>query len=85
MSLGDGIKKIEENESETVLIQRRAIRANKELKSGQKLSKDDLIFLRPCPSDGLSPDQEEILIGKIINRNIPKGDIVKIDDLSSDD
>ena len=32
LSLGDGIKKIEDNELETVILQRRSLRINKDIK-----------------------------------------------------
>ena len=38
MAMGLGIKKVEENEKETVIVQRRSIRAKSTLKKGQQLS-----------------------------------------------
>ena len=35
-SLGDGLKKVEDNEKETVILQRRSIRAKREIKRGKK-------------------------------------------------
>ena len=35
-SLGDGLKKVEDNEKETVILQRRSIRAKREIKRGEK-------------------------------------------------
>jgi len=42
-SLGNGIKKVEDNELETVVLQRRSIRAQKNLKSGDIITESDLI------------------------------------------
>ena len=36
-SLGDGKKKIEENERDTVILQRRSVRAKRLIKKGEKL------------------------------------------------
>ena len=81
MALGKGQKKIMENESETRIVQRRAIRCNRKLKIGETLKKSDLDFLRPCPTNGLPPFELNNIIGKKINKNINKGDIITISDL----
>jgi N-acetylneuraminate synthase len=81
-SLGTGEKKIEANESETVVVQRRAIRTTRAVKSGNILGIDDLTALRPCPSGALPPYELEKLIGKTINRDIEAGDIVVWSDLA---
>ena len=44
IALGDGIKKIEKNEIETSVVQRRSICANKTLKAGSILRSDDDLF-----------------------------------------
>ena len=52
-SLGDGKKKVEENERDTVILQRRSVRAKRLIKKGEAISLDDFEFQRPCPSDAL--------------------------------
>lgn len=73
-ALGCGIKKIEDNEKETVLVQRRAIRAATNLASGNILSRENLTVLRPCPIDGLPPYRINDLIGKKIQHNLNVGE-----------
>ena len=80
-SLGDGFKKVEDNENETVIIQRRAIRASKDLFEGELIKNECLIPLRPCPKNGLKPSKVDELIGRTLNKNIKKGNIVNFDDL----
>jgi N-acetylneuraminate synthase len=80
--LGDGIKQISLNEENTVVVQRRATRAKKDLKQGQKLKKEDLEFLRPCPKDAIPPYKFEELIGKALARDIAKGDYFKLSDVN---
>ena len=63
-SLGSGKKIIERNENETVIIQRRSIRAKSKLPKGLKLKSSDLISLRPCPSNGLMPFEIKKLLEK---------------------
>ena len=74
MSLGDGIKKIEVNERETVGLQRRCIRAGRDIKKGSLLSEDDLTMLRPCPSDGIGPFDVGKLIGKEVKESVSTGE-----------
>ena len=54
-ALGETTKKVEENEKETVIIQRRSIRSNKTLIKGHAIEESDLIYLRPCSVDALDP------------------------------
>ena len=80
-ALGDGIKCVEDNEKETVIVQRRAIYCTKDLDAGYVLSADDLIALRPCPKDGIMPKYREEIIGKRLIRNLSKGEGLKWRDL----
>ena len=63
-ALGTGIKTIENNEKDTAIIQRRSIRANKKLSSGEILKDEVVSMLRPCPTDALEPWELERYIGK---------------------
>ena len=47
LSLGEEVKKVEDNELETIIIQRRGIRSNKLIKKGDIINQDDLSYLRP--------------------------------------
>jgi sialic acid synthase SpsE len=76
-SLGTEIKKVEDNEEETVVLQRRAIRAKKDLSVGDVICEDDLEVLRPCPIDAIPPYELEKIIGKVLAENIRSGDCLK--------
>ena len=80
-ALGDGGKKIEENEQETVILQRRSICTRNSLKKGSQIKKQDLTMLRPCPSDGIAPFEIKSVIGKILKRDISSGEHIKWKDL----
>ena len=69
-SLGDGNKRIEKNEEETAMVQRRGIYVTKSLKAGHILSKEDLIALRPIKIDGIQPYEMDLLLGKKLKKNI---------------
>jgi len=76
-SLGLEIKKVEDNEKETVVIQRRAIRAKKDLMAGGSVNKENLEFLRPCPKDALPPYELEKILDKELTEDIKSGDYIK--------
>lgn len=80
LSLGIEQKKIEENETETVILQRRCIRLNFDLEIGHIITKNDLSFLRPAPSDSIPPFEFDKIIGKVLKVNKILGDYLKYDD-----
>ncbi len=69
-ALGDGEKKVEKNELKSIVVQRRAVRCNKYLKKGSTLKKKDLISLRPCPKNAISPNFLDSIVGKKIKKNL---------------
>jgi len=73
-ALGYGIKQVEANEKETVVIQRRAIRAATDLAAGTTLTREHMSVLRPCPVDGLPPYCMNELIGKKIRYDVNVGE-----------
>ena len=80
-ALGDGIKKIEKNELETSIVQRRSICASKDLEVGQILTQNNLKVLRPCPSDGIPPYEIEKLINRELKNNLKEGQHISWKDL----
>ena len=76
-SLGSNLKKVEENEKETVILQRRAIRAKRKLLKGEVISQDMLEVLRPCPKDGIPPYKIDEVLNKTLNRDVLAGDCIK--------
>ena len=80
-ALGVGIKRVEDNEQETVVLQRRAIRMVTHLTAGSILSRDHLTVLRPCPKDALPPYRMDELIGKKLRRDISVGEHLRWIDL----
>ena len=81
-ALGNGEKKIEENESQTVIVQRRAINAAVDIPRGEIIKQKDLIMLRPCPIDAIPPSRENEVVGKIANESIKKGSYIKWSELN---
>lgn len=76
-ALGSGIKKVEENESETVILQRRAIRLASSLPTHTVIKREHLDVLRPCPRDGLAPYLMGEVIGKTLRHDMNRGEHLK--------
>ena len=74
-SLGSTIKNVENNELETVVLQRRSIRVNKNMHAGEVITEKDLIEVRPCPVDAIPPNIN--VIGKTLNVGLNKNDYLK--------
>lgn len=80
-ALGNGIKKVEGNESETVILQRRSIRLLRDMSAGEIVRKEDLEVLRPCPVDGLPPYRMNEVLGKSLRRAKASGQHLLITDI----
>jgi sialic acid synthase SpsE len=81
-ALGDGVKRVEANERETVVIQRRCLRAARDLAAGAVLAEGDLEPLRPAPTDAVMPFQLHEALGRTLSRALPRGDYLKWTDLA---
>ena len=81
-ALGSGEKIVEANEIETVIIQRRCLRAARDLSTGTVLARSDIEVLRPAPRDGISPYELTRIIGRLVQHEIKKGDYLKWTDLA---
>lgn len=77
--IGNGEKKIEANEINTVQVQRRAIRAKFDITAGTRISEEMLDFLRPCPAGALPPYLKNEIIGKTAKSHLKKGDLITCD------
>jgi sialic acid synthase SpsE len=81
-ALGDGVKKVEANEKETVVIQRRSLRAARDLTAGTVLAERDLEPLRPAPPDAIMPFHLHEAVGRTLGRALPQGEYLKWTDLA---
>jgi sialic acid synthase SpsE len=80
-ALGIGVKKVEDNESQTVILQRRSIRLVRNMTEGEVVRETDLAVLRPCPVDGLPPHRIDEVVGKELRHNKANGEHLRISDL----
>ena len=76
LSLGSNLKKVEDNEKETVILQRRSIRAKFNLPKGEIITKDNVEFLRPCPEGALPPYNIDQILSKTLTKDIEAGDCI---------
>ena len=82
-ALGNGIKRVEDNERDTVVLQRRSLCATRDLASGHQLRDEDFIPLRPCPIGSISPSDARQIIGRTLRISKVKGDHLHYSDLES--
>ena len=78
-SLGDGVKKIEDNELESRVVQQRCLRAMIKINKGQIITKDHLESLRPCPDNAIRPWNESVVLGKEAKVDIEAGEALNED------
>lgn len=76
-ALGSDVKKIEENEKETVIVQRRSIWLKKDINSGDELNPAHFEVLRPSPEDSIQPYEISNYIGKKIKNSLKKGQYLR--------
>ena len=79
-ALGDGVKRIEANEVDSAIVQRRALRYRRDLKKGNQIEREDLIALRPCPANGLTPFEIDSLIGRSLKHDVSQDELTQLDD-----
>ncbi len=75
-SFGDGLKRIEENERQAAIVQRRGLHTTRDLAVGEQITKDDLEALRPIPPEGIPPYEMGKLLGKKILIPIKLGESI---------
>ena len=75
LSMGDGKKKIEKNEKQSVIVQRRGAWLIKD-KKNEKLNIEDCVFLRPCPKNSISIFDINKYLGKKFRKNIKKNSLL---------
>lgn len=81
-ALGDGVKRIEGNEADTVIVQRRCIRCTRDLPAGTVVTESDCEALRPAPLDAVFPYDVDTLIGKKLAVTKEQGDYFKRSDFN---
>ncbi len=63
-ALGDGNKTVMRNEQETVIVQRRCLRAARDIRQGEVLTRDMISVLRPATPGAIQPYEIDQVVGK---------------------
>jgi sialic acid synthase SpsE len=82
-ALGDGIKRVENNEIETAVLQQRCLRAKKQLAVGHIITPSDLQALRPATPGAFKPYQFNEVIGSKLKVALELGEALKFDDIEN--
>lgn len=80
-ALGNGVKVVEKNESDTVVAQRRCVRLAKSYKAGHLITRSNLEILRPAPKGAFEPYKLAEVIGRKLAVNKEKGEALYPKDL----
>lgn len=72
LAMGSTRKFVVEEENETVIVQRRGLYANRDIKKGDRLIIDDIVELRPAL--GILPKYKSVILGKTVNKAIQEGE-----------
>jgi N-acetylneuraminate synthase len=78
--LGSGHKKVEANEVEARIVQRRALRFNGDLQAGEIVKSEDLVAVRPCPGDGIDPFEKDDYVGKPLIQDVKRDQLARKSD-----
>ena len=72
-ALGSADKTIGGNETDTTVVQRRCLRAARDIKAGEILTREMIDVLRPATPGAIKPNQVNDVIGTRALEDIPLG------------
>jgi N-acetylneuraminate synthase len=76
-ALGSPRKFVAANEKDTIVVQRRCLRAAADLKAGTVLRAEMLNALRPAPAEAVTPFDLDRVVGRKLLANLAQGDHLK--------
>jgi len=80
-ALGSTIKTVAPNERDTVVVQRRCLRAARDLPVGTVIARSDLDVLRPAPPGAIRPPHLPEVLGRALARPLAAGVELRWEDL----
>ncbi len=83
-AMGDGEKRVEENEIDTVRVQRRSYYLLRDIRKGERIEEKDIFPLRPVQKGGVLPYEKSEIIGKKLIRDKKKEEGLLWEDLEND-
>jgi N-acetylneuraminate synthase len=81
-ALGDGVKRVEANERDAAVVQRRALRYGRDLPAGHRLGAADIVATRPCPPAGIPPHRDAEVLGRDLAVAVTADTLVRREDLA---
>jgi sialic acid synthase SpsE len=81
-ALVNGVKRVELNERETAVLQRRCLRAASDLPAGASIERGQLTVLRPCPAGAIDPTHLPAVLGRRTARAVKAGELLQWTDLA---
>jgi sialic acid synthase SpsE len=72
-ALGSGNKQVNLNEQSTVIVQRRCLRAARDIKAGEVFTREMVDVLRPATPGAILPNEIPAVLGTKALRDIPSG------------
>jgi N-acetylneuraminate synthase len=82
-SLGSSDKFIAENEQDTQVVQRRCLRAARDIKAGEVFTRDMIDVLRPATIGAIKPYEIENVLGTKALNDMPLGKELRWTDLGA--
>ena len=73
-ALGSAEKRVAENERQTVVLQRRCVRAARPIQAGEPIDRDMLTVLRPSPVGAIQPYEIDRVVGARAVRDLEEGE-----------
>ena len=80
-AMGDGVKRIEDNETASAVVQRRALYLTRDMRSGETLTADAVKAVRPIREGGIPPYRAEDVIGKTLKHDLQADTALRMEDL----
>ena len=80
-AMGDGVKRIEENETESAVVQRRALYLTRDMRAGETVRAQDLKAVRPIREHAIPPYRADKAIGKTLKRDMQADSYLRWEDL----
>ena len=80
-ALGSSHKDLYREEKETIILQRRCLRATQDISEGTSVTEGMISVLRPLAENSLSPKLKESILGKKTKKSLKKGDAFTWDNI----
>jgi sialic acid synthase SpsE len=82
-ALGTGTKRIANNEVDSVVVQRRALRFGRHLPAGHVLTRDDIQVLRPAAPGAITPPHLSDVVGRATTREVKADEHIAWSDITA--